>query len=115
MIRDLFRNPSSFEGDPRGFLKNQSLHILLFGILPAGLGLCLALWWPWALILVVGVALLLYGLWELGQQVLHDAEGWDCLADFGVVLQGHLIVLLGWPVLLLSCVLLASGALRRSL
>ncbi|MFN3277942.1 MAG: hypothetical protein ACK41Y_06035 [Paracoccus hibiscisoli] len=115
MIGALFRSPSSFERDPKGFFRNQGGHMVFVG-LPIG---ALALLWAavtgFSVWPVVALLLGVYAAWEVLQHVLYDAEAWDCVENFAFVACGALAVALLSPTLaLIGALFLWSGWLRRA-
>lgn len=103
MIRDLLRSPSSFEGDWKGYLRNQLGHSYIVGALP---------------VFVFGfeamlVTLPLYALWEAVQVARYGSQLWDSLEDLAFVLIGALVPVFV-PVIAVQVALVLSGALRRA-
>jgi hypothetical protein len=101
MLAGMFRTPSSFADDPRGFAFNQGGH--------AGVGMLLA--WAFGLwvLLPLGVA---YAAWEGIQWRRYGGDDWDCVQDWCFVMTGavaaHQLALL--PIL---AAWLLAGYLRR--
>lgn len=101
MLAGMFRTPSSFADDPRGFAFNQAGH--------AGVGMLLA----WALglwvLLPLGVA---YAVWEGIQWRRYGGDDWDCVQDWAFVMGGALAAHEPLLLIVLAAYLLA-GYLRR--
>lgn len=79
-IAYLWRTPSAFRDDWRGYAVNQSGHWAVVGVLPG--------------LLLGGAALpligLIYGLWELTQWQFRRASVSDCWEDWAFVMSGAL-------------------------
>ena len=101
MISSMFRTPSSFADDPRGFAFNQAGH--------AGVGMLLA--WAFGLwvLLPLGVA---YAVWEGIQWRRYGGDDWDCVQDWAFVMGGALAAHEPLLLIVLAAYLLA-GYLRR--
>ncbi len=72
-LTGLLKSPSSFQGDPWGYLRNQVGHAYLVGGLPVLLGVPLIL------------VLLGYAIWEAVQYLRYNAELYDNLEDIAHV------------------------------
>jgi len=100
VIGYLFRTPSSFEADRRGFAVNAAGHALLVGAVGAYL---LPIW----------IVLALYAAWEAAQWHYRNAEAWDCFHDWAFVCAGALAV--NQPVILIPlAAFYLAGILRRT-
>ena len=102
MLLDLLRTPSSFEGQPVAFVRNQAGH--------AGVGMLLV-WMlgPWAFV-ALGVA---YAVWEGIQWRRYGGDDWDCAQDWAFVMAGALVPAMPLLLVPLGAFLLA-GYLRRA-
>jgi hypothetical protein len=102
-LLNLLRTPSGFIADPWGYLRNQSLHGLVFGVGAVFLGVP---WWVAAI-----------GYWVLVEQVqiaLFDGATWDSLEDVAFVATAAATAAYAfWPGLLIFALFIASGFARR--
>lgn len=105
MIGHLFRTPSSFEGDPRGFALNQLGHSII-GAVAAALALHISPWAAW-------LPLALYVVWEALQWRLYHAPAWDCVEDVGFFAVGMCAILVHPVAGAIGAVFLLAGYLRR--
>lgn len=100
-LLDLLRSPSSFRGDPWGFLRNQAAHGYIVGGI---LALFLPLW----------LILLGYAAWETVQWGRYRAEAWDGFEDTAnVMLIACAVHFLIWPLVVVHALFLGAGFLRR--
>lgn len=102
MLLDLLRTPSSFEGDPRGFLINQLGHMFIFGYMPVHY---FGYWGILAIPLYIIIV-------EATQVLLFDGEIWDGLEDSAYVSLGALVWFTFLALVPLALFLL-SGVYRR--
>ena len=100
MLLDLLRTPSSFEGQPLAFARNQAGH--------AGVGMLLAwalgAWW---------LVALAYAVWEVVQWRRFGGHDWDGLQDWAFVCLGAFAAANLW-LLVPMAGYLGAGYLRRT-
>jgi hypothetical protein len=101
----LWRTPSSFAGDPRGYVLNQLGHGYVIGALPA------LAWGPPAVAPLVVLYVLLV---ESPQLVLWGGTAADAAEDTAHVATVAVAVAWGvWPALAAHALFVLSGALAR--
>lgn len=101
-LLDLLRSPSSFRGDPWGYLRNQVGHAYLVGA--GGILLGLPLW----------VVMSGYAFWEMIQLAFYGSTPDDSLEDMAHVTLIAMAASLGiWWLVVPQLLFVASGFLWR--